>query len=57
MKKNEAVVKVMTPKVDEESIASLMHKVLLQIGEDPTREGLVRTPDRAEKAVGFSSFG
>jgi GTP cyclohydrolase I len=57
MKPNEAVVKMMQPKLDEESIASMMKKILLKIGEDPTREGLVRTPDRAEKALRFLTSG
>jgi GTP cyclohydrolase IA len=57
MKKNEAVVKMMQPKQDEESIASLMEKLLLKIGEDPSREGLARTPDRAEKAFRFLTSG
>ena len=57
MKQNEAVVKVMQPKLDDESISSMMHKILLKIGEDPVREGLVRTPDRAEKALRFLTSG
>jgi len=57
MKPNEAVVKVMQPKLDEESIASMMKKILSRIGEDPSREGLVRTPDRAEKALRFLTSG
>ncbi len=57
MKKHEAVVKMMQPKPDEESTASLMKKLLLTIGEDPTREGLVRTPERAEKAFRFLTSG
>ena len=57
MKPNEAVVKVMQPKQDEESIASMMRKILSRIGEDPSREGLVRTPDRAEKALRFLTSG
>ena len=57
MKPNEAVVKMMQPKPDEESIASMMKKILLKIGEDPSREGLVRTPDRAEKALRFLTSG
>ena len=57
MKKNQARVKVMQPKGDEESIASLMNKILLKIGEDTQREGLVRTPDRAEKALRFLTSG
>jgi len=57
MKQNEAVVKMMQPKLDEESIASMMKKILVKIGEDPSREGLVRTPDRAEKALRFLTSG
>jgi GTP cyclohydrolase IA len=57
MKPHEAVVKMMQPKQDEESIASMMKKILLKIGEDPSREGLVRTPDRAEKALRFLTSG
>jgi GTP cyclohydrolase I len=57
MKPNEAVVKMMQTKPDEESIASMMRKILSKIGEDPSREGLVRTPDRAEKALRFLTSG
>jgi GTP cyclohydrolase I len=57
MKQNEAVVKMMQPKLDDESIASMMKKILVKIGEDPSREGLVRTPDRAEKALRFLTSG
>ena len=58
MKTNKGLVKVMPPKKGEEGrIASLMKGVLEQIGEDPAREGLVRTPDRAEKALQFLTSG
>ena len=57
MKPNEAVVKMMQPKLDEESISSMMKKILSKIGEDPSRDGLVRTPDRAEKALRFLTSG
>jgi GTP cyclohydrolase IA len=57
MKKNDARVKVMQPKRDDEPIASLMNKILLKIGEDTQREGLVRTPERAEKALRFLTSG
>jgi GTP cyclohydrolase IA len=57
MKKNRAVVKMIDRKPDHESIASMMHKILVELGEDPTREGLVRTPERAEKALRFLTSG
>src|SRR6266404_5223340 len=56
MKTNKNVT-VMKPKLDQESMASHLRRVLEQIGEDPTREGLVRTPDRAEKALRFLTSG
>lgn len=57
MKTDNARIKVMTAKPAEESISSLLRKTLSQLGEDPTREGLVRTPDRAEKALKFLTSG
>src|ERR1700693_5607887 len=35
----------------------MMRKILSKIGKDPSREGLVRTPDRAEKALRFLTSG
>ncbi|HYL35448.1 MAG TPA: GTP cyclohydrolase I FolE [Bryobacteraceae bacterium] len=43
--------------MDQESIAALMKKLLIKIGEEPSREGLVRTPERAEKALRFLTSG
>jgi GTP cyclohydrolase I len=59
MNATDATVKVMKPKAElgEDTIASLMKKILVKIGEDPTREGIVRTPDRAEKALRFLTSG
>src|SRR5450755_2455107 len=54
---NKAVVKVMRPKVDSESMAAHMKSVLEQLGEDPTREGLVQTPQRAAKALRYLTSG
>jgi len=57
MKQKNSVVEVMQPKIDEESMAGLMRKLLIKMGEDPSREGLSRTPDRAEKALRFLTSG
>ena len=62
MKTNKAVVKVMEKKRSTEpecegDIAELVHSMLERLGEDPAREGLVRTPIRAEKALKFLTSG
>jgi GTP cyclohydrolase I len=38
-------------------IASLYHKILNLLGEDVTRDGLVKTPERAAKALAFLTHG
>ena len=40
-----------------ETIADLVRKIFVQIGEDPNREGLQRTPERFEKALRFLTSG
>jgi GTP cyclohydrolase I len=35
----------------------LIRQLLVQLGEDPTREGLVRTPQRVDKALRFLTSG
>lgn len=57
MKSNKAVVKMMPAQQADESIAALMRQVLENLGEDPTREGLQRTPERSEKALRFLTSG
>jgi GTP cyclohydrolase IA len=44
-------------KAGSESIADLVRKMLVQLGEDPNREGLRRTPERFEKALRFLTKG
>jgi len=53
--KNKAVVKIMPPQGP--SIAARMKDVLDMLGEDPSREGLVRTPERYEKAMKYLTSG
>ncbi len=57
MKTDKALVKVMPPKPGESTIAELMKQVLRELGEDPAREGLVRTPKRVEDALRFLTAG
>jgi len=57
MKSNKAVVKMMQAKTAERSIAPLIEEMLGALGEDPTRDGLLRTPDRVDKAMKFLTSG
>ena len=57
MRSNKAVVKVMQAKAAESSIAPLVEEIIGALGEDPKREGLVRTPDRVDKAMKFLTSG
>ena len=44
-------------KIESESIADLVRKMLIKIGEDPGREGLEKTPQRFEKAIRYLTSG
>ncbi|HTP35047.1 MAG TPA: GTP cyclohydrolase I FolE [Candidatus Acidoferrales bacterium] len=57
MKSNKAIVKVMTPKPDLKPIAPLIEDLLVRLGEDPKRDGLLRTPRRVEDALRFLTSG
>jgi GTP cyclohydrolase IA len=43
--------------VPKETIAELMRKVIVLLGEDPNREGLRKTPERFEKALKYLTSG
>ncbi|MFH1851475.1 MAG: GTP cyclohydrolase I FolE [Candidatus Neomarinimicrobiota bacterium] len=43
--------------IDRDKIINITHELLTEIGEDPTREGLLRTPLRVAKAWEFFSKG
>src|SRR5580704_6956052 len=55
--KNKAVVKMVQMPEKQPSITAHMKDVLELLGEDPSREGLVRTPERYEKALRFITSG
>jgi GTP cyclohydrolase IA len=40
-----------------ESVADLVRKMIVLVGEDPNREGLRKTPERYEKALKFLTSG
>jgi len=43
--------------MNEERVAELVRELLIEIGEDPEREGLIKTPLRAAKAWEFLTSG
>ena len=59
MKSRKASVKVMPPqpRSTDGDIAAHMRGVLELLGENPARDGLVRTPERSEKALKFLTSG
>lgn len=57
MKSTKAVVKMIKPKTEDESMAPLIEELLARLGEDPKRDGLVRTPQRVDKAMRFLTSG
>ncbi|MBO7721409.1 MAG: GTP cyclohydrolase I FolE [Kiritimatiellae bacterium] len=47
----------MKKKPDETKIAGLVRRLLSELGEDPARDGLVRTPERVAKSLVFLTRG
>jgi GTP cyclohydrolase I len=43
--------------LDSVSTQDLYREILVRIGEDPTRDGLLRTPERMEKSLAFLTRG
>ena len=46
-----------TPTLTDASYADLVREMISRLGEDPEREGLKRTPERAEKAMHYLTKG
>src|SRR5579863_6310906 len=57
MNRKRAVVKVISPGKADEPIAPAIKQILSALGEDPKREGLVRTPERVDKALRYLTSG
>jgi GTP cyclohydrolase I len=57
MKSHKATVKVMQPKAPVGDLAPLVKQMIERLGEDPERQGLVRTPERVELALRFLTSG
>src|SRR5664279_1943112 len=57
MKSNQAAVKVISPKQHERTLAPQVKEILAKLGEDPGREGLLRTPERVDQALKFLTSG
>ena len=43
--------------MSEQPIAGAVRSILAELGEDPNREGLIRTPERVDKALRFLTSG
>ena len=43
--------------MDEKKVEKLIRELLIEIGEDPTREGLLETPARVAKAYSYLTSG
>lgn len=56
-KSNDGKVKMMPHKRSKLSIAPQVEHILRALGEDPSRDGLVKTPDRADGALRFLTSG
>jgi len=46
-----------TPTLTSATFEDLVREMLVRLGEDPEREGLLRTPERVQKAFGFLTRG
>ena len=57
MKSNKAVVKVIRSKPEAPDLAPLVKQIIEGLGENPARDGLVRTPQRVDQALKFLTSG
>lgn len=52
-----SVESVLEKKQTKAPISSLIRELLIRLGEDPQREGLIRTPERVERSLKFLTQG
>ena len=57
MKKPAESIQIEEPTIQTASMADLFREVLARLGEDPDREGLSRTPERAASALQYLTRG
>lgn len=57
MRKSKAQVKSIDAVPSSQPIAPLVRRMIESLGEDPSRDGLVRTPQRVEKAMRYLTSG
>ncbi len=57
MKSNSAKIKVISAKRATQSLAPQIREILAKLGQDPAREGLLRTPERVDQALRFLTEG
>ncbi len=57
MKGKSKVVSLSDRQEDQDNLVSLFESVLSEIGEDPRREGLEKTPERVARAIRFLTQG
>ena len=57
MRKTKAEVKVIAPRPRMGAMSGSIEKIIRELGEDPGREGLLRTPQRAAEALQFLTSG
>ena len=49
--------KLETPTLTSASFAELVREMLVRLGVDPRQEGLLRTPERVQKAMEYLTRG
>jgi len=54
---SKAAVRLIDSQVEEQSLAPLIREMLEGLGENPRREGLLRTPERVDQALRFLTSG